>query len=75
MFKLGSVDVVFLDCAKAFDKVSHPHLLSKLDQYGIKGQLFEWIKDFYTACKQRVIIEGHSYAWLNVTSGVPQGSI
>ena len=37
--KLGSVDAVFLDFAKAFDKVSHAHLLYKLEGYAIKGQI------------------------------------
>ena len=37
----GSVADIFLDFAKAFDKVSHPHLLLKLQHYGIKGQLLE----------------------------------
>ena len=35
--KLGSIDAVFLDFAKAFDKVSHAHLLYKLECIGIKG--------------------------------------
>ena len=33
--KGDSVDVIFLDFAKAFDKVSHHHLLYKLQCYGI----------------------------------------
>ena len=36
-----SVDAIFLDFAKAFDKVSHPYLLLELQHYGIKGQLLE----------------------------------
>lgn len=73
--KRGAVDVAFLDFAKAFDKVSHPHLLSKLQSYGIKGQLFEWIKNFLLGRNQRVVINGHESNWLETTSGVPQGSI
>ena len=73
--KQRSVDVIFLDFAKAFDKVSHAHLLIKLQRYGIKGQILNWIRDFLTFRKQRVVIEGHSSDWSNVTSGVPQGSI
>lgn len=73
--KLGSIDAVFLDFAKAFDKVSHAHLLYRLECYGIKGQILTWLRDFLTSRKQRVVIEGQASDWLNVTSGVPQGSI
>ena len=31
-------DIIVLDFAKAFDKVSHPRLLHKLRHYGIKGK-------------------------------------
>ena len=64
-----------MDFSKAFDKVSHGHPLVKLQLYGIKGQILNWIRDFLTSRMQRVVIEGHSSDWLNVTSGVPQGSI
>ena len=70
----GSVDEIFLNFAKAFDKVSHSHLLLKL-HCGIKDQLLEWISDFLTTRIQRVVIDGHSSSWSKVTSGVPQGSI
>ena len=64
-----------MDFAKAFDKVSHAHLLYKLECYGIKGQILSWLGDFLTSRKQRVVIEGQASDWLTVTSGVPQGSI
>ena len=66
---------MFLDFAKAFDKVSHAHLLYKLECCGIKGQILNWLRDFLTSRKQRVVIEGQASDWLRVTSGVPQGSI
>ena len=73
--KGDSVDVFFLDFAKAFDRVSHHHLLYKLQCYGIQGQLFSWFHDYLSDRTQRVIIGGHSSEWMEVTSGVPQGSI
>ena len=39
-------DVVFLDFAKAFDSVSHKHLLAKLQLFGIKGNILLWLSDF-----------------------------
>ena len=34
-------DVLYLEFAKAFDKVPHKRLLSKLNGYGIKGQIYD----------------------------------
>ena len=42
-----TVDVVYLDFAKAFDSVPHQRLLFKLQQYGITGPILDWIKSFY----------------------------
>ena len=42
----GDVDVIYLDFAKAFDKVPHKRLLKKLSGYGIKGKVYNWIKEF-----------------------------
>ena len=37
------IDVAYLDFHKAFDLVSHNHLLLKLKKHGINGQIFNWI--------------------------------
>ena len=58
--KGDSVDVVFLDFATAFDKVSYHHLLYKLQCYGIRGQLFSWFHDYLSDRTQRFIIGGQS---------------
>ena len=70
-----NVDVVFLDFAKAFDKVPHQRLLQKLVSHGITGNLFHWISNWLSNRKQRVCINGSLSDWILVLSGVPQGSV
>ncbi|KAG0417366.1 putative RNA-directed DNA polymerase from transposon BS [Dictyocoela roeselum] len=33
------IDIIYLDCQKAFDKVPHKRLVSKLHSIGIRGEL------------------------------------
>lgn len=69
------IDLIFLDFAKAFDKVPHRRLVMKMEAYGIKGQLLLWLSDFLKHRKQRVVMGDHTSGWETVTSGVPQGSV
>ena len=39
----SDVDLIYLDFAKAFDKVDHDLLLKKLGRYGINGKLLDWL--------------------------------
>ena len=70
-----SWDTVYLDLAKAFDKVAHQRLLRRLSSYGIKGALLSWITSFLTNRRQCVSIKGSTSTWKPVESGVPQGSV
>ena len=69
------VDVAYLDFRKAFDLVSHRHLMLKLQKHGIDGQIGNWIKAFLENRKQKVVIRGFESDELDVLSGVPQGSV
>jgi hypothetical protein len=56
--KGGQQDLIILDFSKAFDKVPHQRLLTKLDFYGIRGTTYQWIKAFLNERSQHVIVEG-----------------
>ena len=68
-------DIIYIDFAKAFDKVSHSKLLTKLSGYGIKSQVLRWITDFLSQRTQRVVVDGVLSDPKDVISGVIQGSV
>lgn len=73
--KHQSTGVIFLDLRKAFDRVWHQGLLSKLHNYGFQGSLHTWLTNYLTGRQQRVVINGQYSEWKTITAGVPQGSI
>ena len=73
--KKSQADVILLDFEKAFDKVSHRHLLAKIKHLGIHGSTLNWISDFLHARTQTVLVDGQKSSEANITSGIPQGSV
>lgn len=67
--------MVFLDFRKAFDTVSHPLLLSKLESLNLDLSVLRWIENYLFQRRQCVVLNGESPEYVNVTSGVPQGSV
>ena len=64
-----------MDFSKAFDKVPHERLLSKLHSFGVRGKLLNWIRAFLTNRFMRVKVNEAISQPATVTSGVPQGSV
>ena len=69
------VDVIYLDFQKAFDKVPHQRLLLKLKSHGMGNSIINWIEQWLTDRRQRVVVDGEVSSWKSVLSGVPQGSV
>ena len=69
------VDVLYLDFAKAFDKVQHQRLIAKLKALGIDGEILAWIRAWLSGRKQRVVLNGQQSDLIQVLCSVPQGSV
>jgi hypothetical protein len=71
-FTLG----IFIDLSKAFDTVDHDILLYKLNYYGINERVSKWFQSYLSNRKQFVSCNDLNHTqFLNVSCGVPQGSI
>ena len=69
------VGAIFFDFKKAFDRVPHLPLLSKLEKIGLDPHIIMWIHNYLAERHQRVVINGTASRSSHVLSGVPQGSI
>ena len=68
------VDIIYLDFQKAIDKVPHQRLLLKLKACGVRDGIIDWIEQWLTDRRPRVVVAGEVSNWKSVLSGLPQGS-
>ena len=76
---------IFLDLTKAFDVINHDRLLTKLDLYGLRGKIHEWMTSYLTNRFQYVEIyhqdhvscysKSFTSSLKEIKHGVPQGSV
>jgi hypothetical protein len=73
--RFGETQAVALDISKAFDRVSHPVLISKLSAFGLPPELIAWFSSFLSSRQIRVLLDGLHSEYLDINAGVPQGSV
>ncbi len=73
--RFGESFAVPLDIAKAFDRVWHIALLSKLPSYGYYPFLCSFLSSFLSGRSIGAIVDGHCSTSTPINSGVPQGSV
>ena len=66
---------IFMDLSKAFDTLDHNILLHKLSFYGVVDNSFKWFESYLSNRTQYVDFHGSTSSNLNLSTGVPQGSI
>ena len=62
---------VFLDISAAFDEIWYEGLFFKLYSYRVEESLLRLLKNLLAARQQKIVLNGKSSSWLNVTAGVP----
>lgn len=73
--KCSQVDCIYMDFSKAFDRLNHRLLLSKMDEFGFSESMITLFASYFSNRYQYVYYNGHSSDKFAQVSGVPQGSV
>ena len=65
-----------LDLSAAFDTIDHTILLRRLDDwFGVSGKALDWFKSYLTGRSQRINLGNCLPSKIDLSFGVPQGSV
>lgn len=67
--------LVLLDYSKAFDTLNHEILINILSSVGLSENVCNLISSYLNQRVQAVTYSGNTSTFLNVTKGIPQGSV
>ncbi|GFW84214.1 probable RNA-directed DNA polymerase from transposon BS [Trichonephila clavipes] len=70
-----AMGMLFVDIAKAFDKIWHDGLISKMMRLGFSDQILKIIHSYLNSREFRVRVENCLSSPRPVKSGIPQGSL
>ncbi len=73
--RFGETFAVALDISKAFDRVCHKSLLSKLPSYGFYSSLCTFVSSLLSSRSVSSVVDGYRSKLKYINSGVPQGSV
>lgn len=71
----SQVDVIYLDFSKAFDRMNHSLLLSRLRGIGLSENLVALIRSYLDNRQIYIQVKGHRSRSFSALTGVPQGSL
>jgi hypothetical protein len=70
MDEVARTDATLIAFSKAFDRVPHDMLLTKMATTGVVLRVVEWVKEFLLGRSQGVSVDGKLSEEVRVTSGV-----
>ncbi len=73
--RFGETLSLSLDISKAFDRVWHKSLFSKLPSFGFYPSLCSFISSFFSGRSISAVVDGHCSSPKPINSGVPQSSV
>ncbi|MEL7307993.1 MAG: reverse transcriptase domain-containing protein [Pseudomonadota bacterium] len=73
--EITGIQVIAYDFSKAFDRIKHDIIIKRLENCNMPPELISWLESYLENRKQFVRIGSVCSSLIDVTSGVPQGSV